>query len=140
MADDDDSTAAATEVEGPPAVKRVVVCSHDVVEDLIHYTNELGYFKENYLARSPHWPKKCQGDSCGIAFVDKPKPKVDEATEFKVSRTSPVFLCRNAAQSKHECVFALCEPCKNRLENKREPEDDDGITRGLSKRRRTGRT
>jgi hypothetical protein len=70
----------------------------------------MGYFKSEYLEKQSLWPKKC--DNCDLLFVDKPECQLNQTIEYKVCAKSPVFLCKNGADSRHSCVFGLCKECK----------------------------
>lgn len=86
-------------------------CLHDDYANFTLYDNAMGYFKSAYLDNpSNHWPSEC--DHCKILFVDKPAAAVDKKTEYKVTQANCVFLCKNAANSSHTCMFGLCKKCR----------------------------
>jgi hypothetical protein len=83
-------------------------CNHNY-SILVQYNNELGYFKKTYLDKHPMWPKSCS--DCGVLFVLKVDPNIKEK-QYKVAARTPVWMCQNAVNSKHPCMYALCSPCK----------------------------
>lgn len=44
--------------------------------------------------------------------TDVKKSAVNVEEQYKVSCKHPAACCENALIRTHECVFALCEPCK----------------------------
>ena len=96
--------------KSPPVTPSRWNCNHEP-DRLTRLDHHCGYFKPNYLEKNPNFPSKCCGEDCGKKFVDKPKGKVAEG-EYKVASKTPVHVCLNAANSRHDfCVFAYCNDC-----------------------------
>lgn len=92
----------------PIALKSKFDCEHDY-EFLLYHTNDQRYFSEGYLKTHPLWPQKCA--ECCRKFVGKPLKSPMNADECRVTADAPAYLCGNAQNSFHQCVFAHCGPC-----------------------------
>ena len=65
--------------------------------------NLASYYTDSYILKHNHPVTIC--NDCKVLF----------GKHYKVSQTNPVYVCSNAENSKHKCVFAFCNNCYNKL-------------------------
>ena len=83
-------------------------CHHDRVDLFEVKANDGGYFKKTYLDKQPLRPRQCR--SCKKEFVVM-RGK-EQATQYKVTDKTPVFMCKNAMKTHHRCLMAYCQTCQ----------------------------
>jgi hypothetical protein len=107
-------------------------CNHSFIGGLMLHSGGVGYFKKSYLDKTPWWPHGCSSEcNCSKYVGDKvPLGVTKEDTLYKVARKNVVYMCENAANTCHPCVFSLCVHCKTKREQQElEQELDHGKRR-----------
>ena len=107
-------------------------CNHDDYEAFMPWDHT--YCAEAYIAKTTNVPRRCVG-VCNKPFgVGK---NLDVSKYVKVTRSSPVYLCKNAGCEDHDCLFALCTGCRTKhiLRVNDAKEKGSGDTRGGERNR-----
>jgi hypothetical protein len=99
-------------------------CNHSFIGGLMQHDGGTGYFKKSYLDKTPLWPHGCSDCNCKYVGDKSPLGVTEEDVLYKVARKNVVYMCENAANTCHPCLFSLCIHCKTKRERQQELEQD----------------